>query len=165
MKYVKLFENFSQGLQPIDVSKPGEVVVVLHEEDSYAVALVKANSPEHTSLVKYIQEVQSKPNQNPESDNFYTFDQPGIAYIALDHNGDTRPLLVQERDETLKYPSWVTPNGEGNPQITSSTDFDTIEFSAFVLIRDKVLSTVGAGNPEVQTVDEFLNGGFFPRSR
>jgi hypothetical protein len=164
MKHVKLFENFAgrTTLKPIDISRPGDVVVFLRGE-VFATGLI---SQEQFRILEDCLEESGKPRGKSE----YGYDlnttlvdfeqQPGIAYVYHLYRpsfGDIEFWTegADFEDETVNVMHWATG---ANPNYI---DFDEEKIDTVIPLKRGMLQYIDNHLQVVEmTFDEFIDSFF-----
>ena len=108
MKQIELFENSTDGgtLKPVDITRPGDVLVFLKSIESVSVALMsQAAFTELSDLLK---------EENPyEYEISEVSSDPGLAYVYVLYNPDLGETFGEFKDasfqdETSEVTNWAT---------------------------------------------------------
>lgn len=186
MKHVKLFENFSlKVLPPVDISRPGEVVVAFMNggryfadaDEGFCVTLISESElpmlKRCVSGERKLQSMYVPPGYDFEpapSNVYFETQKPGIAYVYYtgmtkgDHDCEFVGPEFESKTPHMEY--WITGNkntvNHDNPHILQNwqgvLDGENMD-AVFVLKRGMVLEMGGGGwvpNCYEYSLDEFL---------
>jgi len=158
MKHVKLFENFSlKVLPPVDISRPGEVVVAFPGEETFCVTLISESEwPMLQSKIQLDPRFSNPAFSQEQNDGYWVTQKPGIAYVYYtgmtkgDHDCEFEGPEFESKTPYMQY--WITGNKNivnyGNPHILQNwqQELDGENWDGvFVLKRGKVLVMAQGG--------------------
>jgi len=161
MKHIELFENshVTTTLKPVDITRPGDVLVLLKSLDGVSVALMSQAA--FTELGDLLKE------ENPyEYEISEVSSDPGLAYVYVLYDPDLGENFGEFKDasfqnETSEVMNWATgksytPNPNSHKWEIGSGGEDHPFDTVFVLKRGMVITEDASSGGREETVKNFL---------